>query len=606
MGKRCLELRDGSSRRTEAAGGGAGRRGPLPTSSPRHLTQEVVAPGPDRPRGRGLAAAGLAFSLILAACSGDDGDQSDESDPGGATNAQEDDADGNGTAGSLSGAADEYAASGWATVHSEGNRKYVPVSPTESYTSAWQALEDASVLAAPTVGPEGNVYATTGQGPGHANLHAYSPEGDLLWETEPWEDASGFDSCAILQSPVIDADGDVYVSDCNQFWAFEPDGTVKWTADLPDAPDGAPWQDDERTVPFHPFVTPVLTPDGAVLGITVWNQVVVLDRETGEERAPVFQLPATEAPPANPSMTKPPTLFAGGYADEELLDPIWELFWGGTMPQANTPVISDETGRVFAVAASTEEGGVGALYGIDYTPGEGGEPGTIEVAFEAIVGQGSSSSPTLSPEEDLVYVTDEEGVFYAVSTEDGEVECSAEAGSNGGSATAGPDGRVYLLGDQGDGMNAFDANCEKAWDADLSDVAGELPADTPLGDPIWRVGGPPTITDDGLLAPVSIGYTVEVAGNTPFVAVAYRMVKVDPETGEPVSVLAPQSGESDGFTVLNLVNDTIVVDYGVVASSSLAPLAGTLNEQLPEEWHIPERPIGGIELFVPASGEGDQ
>lgn len=530
------------------------------------------------------AAISLAVSL-LTSCSSGDGSAGDNP-AGGAQPADLD-------------ASEAYAASGWATVHSEGNRKYVPVTPAESYSSAWRALEDASVLAAPTIGPDGSIYATTGQGPGNANLHAYSSEGDLLWETEPWEDASGFDSCAILQSPVIDADGDIYVSDCNQFWAFHPDGTVKWTIDLPEAPDGAPWQETDRAVPFRPFVSPVLTADGAVLGITVWNQVVVLDRETGDERAPVFQLPATEAPPAESNMAQPPTLFANGYADPELHDPIWELFWGGTMPQANTPVIATGTGRVFAVAASIEEDGVGALYGIDYTPGDGEEPGAIEVAFEAIVGKGSSSSPTLSHDEDLVYVTDEDGVFYSVDADDGAVVCRTEAGSNGGSATAGPDGRVYLLGDQGEGLNAFDPGCEKAWDADLSDIAAELDGDTPLGEPEWRVGGPPTITDGGLLAPVSIGYTVDVAGNTPFVAVAYRMVHIDPETGEPVAVLAPQSGESDGFTVLNLINDTIVVDYGVVASSSLAPLAETINESLPPEHQLDGAPIGGIELFVP-------
>lgn len=524
-----------------------------------------------------------ALSLV-AACGGDDGD-----------------GDGDGSAGDGSAApltSEAYAASGWATVHSEGNRKYVPVTPVDSYRSAWRALEDASVLAAPTVGPDGTVYATTGQGPGNANLHAYSPEGELLWETEPWEEADDFDSCAILQSPVIDAEGDVYVSDCNQFWAFAPDGTVKWVVDLPDAPDGAPWQDGDRNVPFRPFVTPVLTSDDAVLGITVWNQVVVLDRDTGDSVAPVFQLPATEAPPADSSMTKPPTMFADGYADPELVDPVWELFWGGTMPQANTPVISAESGRIFAVAATTEDGGTGALYGIDYTPGEDGEPGSIEVAFEAVVGQGSSSSPTLSPDESSVYVTDEDGVLYTVATEDGSVVCQGDAGSNGGSPTAGPDGRVYLLGDQGAALNAYDPGCEEAWDADLSELAAELPADTPLGEPQWRVGGPPTITDDGLLAPVSIGYVVPLAGNEPFVAVAYRMVKLDPETGEVVTVLAPESGESDGFTVLNLVNDTIVVDYGVVASSSLGPFVDVLNESLPAE-HQLGAPVGGIELFVP-------
>jgi hypothetical protein len=75
---------------------------------------------------------------------------------------------------------------------------------------------------------------------------------------------------------------------------------------------------------------------------------------------------------------------------------------------------------------------------------------------------------------------------------------------------------------------------------------------------------------------------------------------IDPETGRLDRVLAPESAESDGLTVASTVNDTIVVGYGIVAQSSLAPLAGTVNASLPTD-HPMLAPVGGVEAFVPAS-----
>jgi len=494
-----------------------------------------------------------------------------------------------------------YAQTGWATLHGDaGNRKSVPVSPSDEYKSAWSGLANASVLTAPVVGPDGTTYVTTGLGPGQSNLYAYAPDGTLRWKSAEWQNSEDFDSCAVLQSPLVARNGELYVSDCNQLWAFRPDGQVKWKIPLPDAVPGAPWQEPARATPFRPLVTAQFLADGSVMGVTTWNKVVVVDPATGALRAPVTQLPATAAPAA--SQPQPPTLLGGGLLDPELKAPAWELFWGGTMPQANTPSVSNKTGRIFTVASDMTKGYV---YGIDYAPGADGAQGTITLAFSAPVGSGSGSSPSISADGSAAYVTDNAGILYAVGANDGAIRCTADAGSNGGSPTAGPDGHIYLLGDQGASLTSYDAQCQRRWSGDYSALAKDvLPVSPTVGEPTWSAGGPPTITRDGLLAPISLGYKVPLGpGRAPFVATDFRLVKIDPANGMVEKVLAAETGESDGFTVPNTMNDLVVAGYGAIGTSALEPARGAIDPRLPDGHKMP--PLrGGIEAFLPAGAPG--
>ncbi|OWY63330.1 hypothetical protein B7486_53710, partial [cyanobacterium TDX16] len=171
----------------------------------------------------------LTTALLAAACS--DGDSSAPTDDSTSTGSETDDAAAS-TLGDL-----PYADSGWVTLHGDpGNRKYQPdAAAADEYTS-WQALADTSVLAAPSTGTDGQYFVGTGLPEGESNLHAFSPDGELLWQSEPWSGTTGVDPCALLSTPIVDDAGDLYLSDCDQVWAFHPDGEVKWTADLPDAP----------------------------------------------------------------------------------------------------------------------------------------------------------------------------------------------------------------------------------------------------------------------------------------------------------------------------------------------------------------------------------
>jgi hypothetical protein len=146
---------------------------------------------------------------------------------------------------------------------------------------------------------------------------------------------------------------------------------------------------------INPFISSALTYDGYVFGVTAFGQVVVVDRNTGETAAPVYQIPG---PLANRATTPiPPTLWGNGMVDPAIFDPIWQVAFGGIVRAANTPVIDARTGRIF-VAATDAEAGKGAIYAFDIQPATPFGPGEIKVAFVTQMGPGSGSSPTLSPD----------------------------------------------------------------------------------------------------------------------------------------------------------------------------------------------------------------
>ncbi len=155
----------------------------------------------------------------------------------------------------------------------------------------WTALEGAAVLTAPTLGPDGRtLFVTTGRSVGHSNLHAFDLDGALLWASTPWRDGtSGVDPCAILSSAIVDREGDLYIGDCNQLFAFRSDGSRKWVVPLPAIQEGD-WRPSE-SLSVNALTTAILTADGDILGVTNFGDVIVVDRETGESKSDSMRLP---------------------------------------------------------------------------------------------------------------------------------------------------------------------------------------------------------------------------------------------------------------------------------------------------------------------------
>jgi outer membrane protein assembly factor BamB len=522
----------------------------------------------------------LVGALVAAGCSDDDGGSSSADSATDDSTAQQE-----ASIGDL-----PYADSGWVTLHGDpGNRKLqASATGADEYTS-WQALEHTSVLAAPSSGTEGQLFVTTGLPEGESNLHAFGTDGELLWESEPWSGSEGVDPCALLNTPIVDVDGDLYVSDCDQVWAFHPDGEVKWTADLPAAPADSAYADS----PLQPnnFITAAFVPTGELVGITIFGQVVVLDRETGEPTGEPFDLPSvpstrSEDPPL------PPGALGNGEVDPQMIDLIWQVAFGGSVVSANTPAVSTD-GRLYVVAGG-DDPEAGVVYGIDVVDG------TPEIAFETSVGVGSGCSPTLSPDEDVAYTCDAAGALYAVATDDGEVLWTVEdAGSEAGSVAVGPEGNVYLLVRNGT-YAAYDPEGELLWDADFTTLEDPLPENPAVGPKTLIGGGNPTVIADGdsLVVALNRNYQYSIAGRTPNIPVMAELVELDAHTGEAVRTLAELANPTEGIIHVD-PDGRIVSSQGAITTTSLASFSAPIDALLTDGLTVIP-PGGGLQVFDPA------
>jgi outer membrane protein assembly factor BamB len=248
-------------------------------------------------------------------------------------------------------AADFYSPGGWSTLHQgPDNRKLVASAPIDGPFRTWTALAGATVLTAPTMSPDGRtLYVTTGKAAGHSNLHAFDLDGKLLWQSEPWQDADrGVDPCAVLSSPIVDREGNVFIGDCNQLFAYRPTGELKWVEPLPALRKGD-WRPSKR-LPINALTTAVFTRDGDVLGVTNFGDVAVFDRESGARLNRDQRLPGHLPPPTRMKLSR--ALFGDGLLDPEIRSWAWQLLMGGRMRSTNTPAVEQKSGRVFVAATS--------------------------------------------------------------------------------------------------------------------------------------------------------------------------------------------------------------------------------------------------------------
>jgi len=495
------------------------------------------------------------------------------------------------------GAEDVYSPGGWATLHQgPANQKLVEdVSLAEHYRT-WTALAGAAVLTAPTLSPDGRVlYATTGRARGAHNLHAFSIEGELLWQAEAWSSPTrGVDPCAILSSPIVDRDGDLYIGDCNQLFAYRPDGGIKWVAPLPPAQEGD-WQ-AAQTLPINALTTAVFTSQGHVFGVTNFGDVVLFERETGRTLLEPTRLPGL-LPPASNAIPMPDTVFGSGLVDPEIRVWAWQLLFGGAMRSANTPAVNLETGRIFVAATSVNEG-QGALYGLDLVPSADGY--RVEIAFATDMGIGSGSSPSLSPAGDRVYVSDEEGLFYAVDASSGEIFWRVQTKAASAAAAVGANGDIYSLQAYGPALIAITPDGHVKWQSDLQALAdARLPSSWLLGDPVPIGNGNPTVLDDVVLVPVAYGYETHLGRRIPW-PVESALVAVDLETGVGVRDVVSLADDSTGITAV-LPTGTILNSLGTALTSGVKSLAAM-------EWLLPgDRRLltgrGGLQISAPVEGE---
>lgn len=471
------------------------------------------------------------------------------------------------------------------------NDDYVAMQLEGRFEHAWTALSGAATPATVTTGPEGNIYQTTGQGPGTSTLHAFARSGGLLWKTPAWESTEDFDSCAVIQAALVDNAGDLYISDCNQFWAFHSDGSVKWTIDLPPPPPNAPFQDGSVTTPIMPFVTAFLTKDGSVGGVTIFGDVVILNRADGSLAAPIINLPGGPAPPT--TQIFPPTLWQGGFLDPEVIDLTFNIFFAGLMESANTPAVDAQSGRIFVTGTDTTPG-LGALYVLEFTPGN---PGHIEIVTTTVIGPGSGSSPTLSPNGTEVYVSDDGGLLYSINGVTGDINWRRDLEAPPSSATVGPDGTIYVNATL---LTAVTPEGEVKWTSDMSALAEtRLPEDSDFNGRVAFPNGVLTVTDNALLVPYYVGYLYNINGEDRPVIIEQLYLTIDVETGDLLNGSEPylgQNGSNEGFLV-PLRDGLVLASSGEFFTTGILPIAPLVNPLLPEGYRVLE-PVGGLEALA--------
>ena len=86
----------------------------------------------------------------------------------------------------------------------------------------WRFTTQGEVHSSPAIGADGTVYFGSDDG----SLYAVNPRGTERWRAE----VGG----RLRSSPVVDQSGIVYVSSSEGIHAFNPDGTLKWTAPVVD------------------------------------------------------------------------------------------------------------------------------------------------------------------------------------------------------------------------------------------------------------------------------------------------------------------------------------------------------------------------------------
>ncbi len=479
-----------------------------------------------------------------------------------------------------------YAQTIWPAGHRDsGNTDYVPVVMSRSNRIKKHLLKGHPIFWAPIAGPDGSFYITSGKGPGHSHLHAIDSNGNMLWEAPPQQSLEDLDSFALINAPIVARNGDVYVGDQNQLWAFHADGKLKWVSEL------TPYDVE------YGFMTAIISQQGFVGGITTNGKVIFFRAEDGKLALPVLDLPGGNGPPAQD--TAPEDLW------KDLMDPaikgfMFNLIQGWEIEVANTPAVHPETGRIFITAAGREPG-TGTLYGIDVFDDR------LEIAFEAPMGGGSGTSPAISHDGKQVYALDEDGHMLAIDADTGKrLWQTAEGGGGAASPSVGPDGTIYTVFHAN--LIAFNPDGTLKFQRSYDDLAASLIPEVSwlwgfvFSQPVAFISSLFTVGEkEGWINLVS-GYHIKLLPSknertlVP-IPIHSSVVAVDLETGDPVTDPLPIPETSEGFITPMPDGNTFVTLSGAISSI----FYHSLNSILPKRFEVPAEPEAGLLILEPTS-----
>ena len=371
---------------------------------------------------------------------------------------------------------------------------------------AWRALPDAAVVQAPTVTPDGRVYVTSGRGVGHAHLHAYASDGELLWEAEPMAGMDDLDHGAVLSSPLVDRAGNVYVADANQVWSFDSAGAVRWAS-----------VDFERLDVAGQLIAPRFVRIGdrvAVGGASSSGELLLFERDTGGLLMEVHRFPGRPmadlgAPPEglwlDTGARTPRWLIAEDYAPT-----LWALLSGSGQRIRHPLAVSHASGRLFVLVAA-ERQGQSRLYGVDVALRRKAD-GIARVAFARNVSGVRPVGPVVSLDGRRVYVIGSFGL-QAIDADSGRELWRHRAHRGVELPVAGYDGALYTVEDGADGsaqITAIDGPSGRVlWRRSAARLlARELLAHRWQGARTAAVDSRPVLASDALWMVVNLGWRI--------------------------------------------------------------------------------------------------
>ncbi|MBM3236048.1 PQQ-like beta-propeller repeat protein [Candidatus Poribacteria bacterium] len=409
----------------------------------------------------------------------------------------------------------------WPTIHRDScNSNYVPFAGPDSLEIKWTALDGARLLTAATVGPEGYVYHTTGTG-GDMRYHLYAlnpDSGGTVWKSNL------LDSRAVYSAVVVDRDGDIYVSDSEELFAFHSNGALKWRISISDN-----------------VYTTAITTDGYLIAITENGEVMAVNRDNGSLAANILYL---DPPPEGRVI--------------------------------NTPAIHPVTNRIYMVTG--DAGVTGRFYGIDF------EQGSLSIAFEMEMGQHSATSPTISYDGSHIYVADRENSLYAFNENGSLAWTYPLSGRCLGSPSIGPTGEIYFLdGDNITAIRDLGPSTEFLWNTqdEFAALAAQLPD---YGYPrVARANSVVTIATNYVYFAVSCGYLFTYKRVEYFIPHRTLVCTVDPYTGTIIGQPVEVRDVCECAPTVTLDGD-IYIPHGSVSSS----IAYRLNKVLPPALRIPK------------------
>ena len=478
----------------------------------------------------------------------------------------------------------QYFDSVWPAGHRDSaNTDFVPTKLGVSFALEKHVLQGHPIFWPPTVGLDGTSYVVTGAPPGRSHLFALSPHGEVLWSAKPQESLEDLDSFAIMNAPTIDAEGDIYVGDRDQLWAFEPNGNVKWVVDLKQF--GVDWG----------FMTVVISRQRYVGGVTTNGKVLFFRSHDGELAMPPLDLPGKAGPRAE---DEPPEFLWKDLMDPELIPFLFNLIQGWELEVANTPAMHPETGRLYITAAG-DSPRTGVLYGIDITDD------ALWIAFQAPMGGGSGTSPAVSHDGNQVYAVDERGRMVAIDAHTGaRIWQSDEGGGGSASPSVGADETVFTPFQ--DHIIAYTSEGRVRWERSYDDICRQR-----LPDPggVWSyvLSEPAAFIDSILTVGLDRGWMNVVCGyhlpkllsrsDRTRVPIPQQslFVAFDLATGAPVGEPLALPETSEGF-VSPLPGGRVAVTTSGAISSIFYYM---VNRILPERLQVQGPPKAGLLLLEP-------